>query len=170
MLNIKVIFSSIILIFILLGCTVDAPIDTGVGSTGDESSSAMVTRNNEIRAERFSGSPISWSDTLAISAQEHADYLASTNTFEHGNSPYGENLYASGSDVGYVTAINSWYEEKSYFNTTTKEYSYQSGHYTQLIWKNTTEVGCAKSSSSSWRTIIVCRYNPPGNYIGQSAY
>ena len=43
------------------------------------------------------------------------------------------------------------------------------GHYTQLVWKNTTEVGCAKVTCGN-QTIWVCNYNPPGNYVGQKPY
>jgi len=39
------------------------------------------------------------------------------------------------------------------------------GHYTQMVWKNTKEVGCGFAGSS-----LVCRYSPPGNYFGQKPY
>jgi hypothetical protein len=40
------------------------------------------------------------------------------------------------------------------------------GHYTQMIWKGTTRVGCAvhKSRKSDF---LICRYSPPGNVVGQ---
>jgi len=42
----------------------------------------------------------------------------------------------------------------------------QIGHFTQLIWKASTKVGCAKASDSS-NTFVVCKYNPQGNVLGQ---
>jgi hypothetical protein len=43
------------------------------------------------------------------------------------------------------------------------------GHYTQVVWSGTRELGCGVARSPS-REIWVCNYNPPGNYIGQRPY
>ena len=43
------------------------------------------------------------------------------------------------------------------------------GHYTQMVWKGTTEVGCATASGTEL-TYLVCRYSPPGNIVGQKPY
>jgi pathogenesis-related protein 1 len=38
-----------------------------------------------------------------------------------------------------------------------------------MVWKNTTEVGCAAIECNGM-TLWVCNYNPPGNYRGQKPY
>jgi hypothetical protein len=43
------------------------------------------------------------------------------------------------------------------------------GHYTQMIWRGTTRIGCALASSRRW-DVLVCRYGPPGNFIGEMPY
>jgi len=43
------------------------------------------------------------------------------------------------------------------------------GHYTQMIWKNTTAVGCAVATGGGMDP-LVCRYSPSGNFIGQPVY
>ena len=43
------------------------------------------------------------------------------------------------------------------------------GHYTQIIWRNTTRIGCGLASNAQ-RDVLVCRYSPPGNFIGQRVF
>ena len=148
--------------------------EVGSGDVGDivEESAKMIFRNNEIRQKVYLGSLIAWDAGLALSAQKHATTLALTNTFEHSQNEYGENLYASTGVATFSDAIDSWYEEKQHYdhdNYTCAE-GQICGHYTQLIWEDTTEVGCGKASSADFKTIIVCQYNPPGNIIGEQAY
>jgi len=157
---------------LLVGCSETLnPLDAY--DSKNDTPSAAVNRHNEIRAERYSGHKLVWSDELATSAQAHADYLADTDTFEHSSSSYGENLSGSSMGHSFVSAINNWYEEKSDFNPNTKAcYGAwdECGHYTQMIWQETTEVGCGKSSTKLGGTIVVCQYNPPGNYNGETPY
>jgi len=40
------------------------------------------------------------------------------------------------------------------------------GHFTQVVWKGTQELGLGMATKSG-RTVIVATYNPPGNYIGE---
>ena len=41
-------------------------------------------------------------------------------------------------------------------------------HYTQIVWRGSTAVGCALASSRT-DDYLVCRYSPPGNVVGQKA-
>ena len=57
-----------------------------------------------------------------------------------------------------------------------RDYSYRAntchgvcGHYTQLIWSDTREVGCAVARDAS-REVWVCNYDPPGNWVGVRPY
>jgi pathogenesis-related protein 1 len=132
----------------------------------------MLKRNNQIRAEVYAGHPLSWSTSLASSAQSHANRLAQANTLKHSATKNGENLFASSSVTGYVSAIESWYKEKNNYNFATKKCKTGKicGHYTQIVWKESTKVGCGKARSASWGTIIVCQYNPRGNVGGKKAF
>src|ERR1700761_3265375 len=120
--------------------------------------------------------PLRWNDALALSAQQWADYLAATGRFEHApenrEAPQGENLWAG--TKGYFTPeamVDAWIREKRFFrpgifpdNSTTGKVE-DVGHYTQVVWRATGEVGCAQASSES-EDILVCRYAQAGNYIG----
>lgn len=119
---------------------------------------------------------LKWSNSLARSAQQWAKQLASTNTFKHSSTNYGENIWA-GTKGRYSQAkmVDNWGSEKQYFipNSTfpnTCRGGWQKcGHYTQIIWKNTTEVGCGLARGAQM-DYFVCQYNPPGNFQGQKPY
>jgi len=147
------------LVFLFASCSKNIPKE---GKGGLQDISQMVKKQNQMRAEALIPSFVVWSDTLANSAQEHADYLAKINVSVHSKGKYGENLFASVLDKGYLDAVNAWYKESQNYNLSTQTCMLYGhcGHYTQLIWKQTTEVGCGKARSASWRTIIVCQYNP----------
>jgi uncharacterized protein YkwD len=119
---------------------------------------------------------LKWSNSLASSAQQWAKQLASTNTFKHSSTNYGENIWA-GTKGRYSQAkmVDNWGSEKQYFirdgifpNTCRGGWQ-KCGHYTQIIWKNTTEVGCGLARGAQM-DYFVCQYNPPGNFQGQKPY
>lgn len=145
----------------------------------------MVTAHNTWRDEV--GSPnLKWSAKLADTAQAWADTLKTNQACKmvHSHTPgAGENLYWA-SPLTYSTgkvellAISapqtaaSWGSEK-------KNYNYDSntcaagkvcGHYTQVVWKKSTEVGCGKAICSDKSQVWVCQYAPAGNYVGQQPY
>lgn len=71
--------------------------------------------------------------------------------------------------------VQTWGREKEYFKpgvfpNVSKTGNWSSvGHYSQIVWKNTTEVGCATVTKGG-NDILVCRYNPTGNIVGQKVY
>lgn len=135
----------------------------------------LATHNRERLALGLQ--PLAWNDMLAQSAQQWADYLAATGRFEHApenrRAPEGENIWAG--TKGYYAPeamVNAWVREKRYFKSGVFPYNSTTGrvedvgHYTQLVWRATTEVGCAEAASAS-EDILVCRYAEAGNYIGE---
>ncbi len=152
--------------------------DDNCGETQSYSQEILDALNahNKIRAEVFSGHQLVWSDELADSAQEYANELAQSGEFRHSGWGYGENLYASSWSSTLSDAVWSWYKEKDYYDYATNSCAdgKQCGHYTQIVWQDTTEVGCGKAvyqtgNYKGW-TVTVCQYNPPGNYIGEWPY
>jgi len=137
----------------------------------------MVNTHNEWR-QKVGSPPLQWSDELAQIAQDWANYLATQdgNISHRPNNRYGENIFwISGKQALPSEVVNAWGSEVQYFqngifpNVSTTGKWYDVGHYTQVIWKNTTEVGCGVARSKKIE-IWVCNYNPPGNYQGQNPH
>ena len=116
---------------------------------------------------------LQWSNDLATSAQAWANHLAKKGCrMQHSNTEFGENIYWTTADIRCKDAVNSWGSEKKYYHGQKISYSNYTkvGHYTQMVWYNTTEVGCAYAKCKSGNTIFVCQYNPSGNYVGEKPY
>jgi len=130
----------------------------------------ILAAQNAARA-KVGAPPLEWSDKLAATAQEWADHLISTGGFEHHpKSKFGENLFEMrGGKSTPAQVVDRWLEEAANYNYKSNKCKGQCGHYTQVVWKATKEVGCAVASRGN-REVWVCEYNPPGNYIGQRPY
>jgi len=69
--------------------------------------------------------------------------------------------------------VESWVAEKSNYHGGL--YNRQPGdpvigHYLQIVWRNTTEIGCGMATGSNGNDYLVCRLLPMGNFVGQSPY
>lgn len=114
---------------------------------------------------------VSWSETVATSAQAYADTCPTS----HSSLGYGENL-AWASPASYNPGISAivqwWYDEEPDYDYNDPGFSSETGHFTQVVWKGTTEIGCGFAtgcSTSNRANVWVCQYNPPGNYLGRFA-
>ena len=120
--------------------------------------------------------PLVWSERLANDAEEWAEHLARNNLYDHASPEarkgQGENLWRGSS--GYWNArqkIGFFIEEKRHFRSghfpdvsRTGRWS-DVAHYTQIIWPQTREVGCAVAHTHH-DEVLVCRYWPAGNVWG----
>jgi uncharacterized protein YkwD len=128
---------------------------------------AFIEAHNRVRAKHCAG-PLAWSPTLAQVAQQWANSLRDKGCmFGHSNGSYGENL-AAGSigmlDPGAV--VKMWYDEGQQYKFPNGGFSMQTGHFTQVVWRGTTQVGCGRSQCKGM-DIWVCEYDPAGNWEGQ---
>jgi len=146
-------------------------------STMADFASDCLDAHNPFR-EELDIEPLSYSLELEVTAQKWAENLAQMNTLQHSQDRenIGENL-AMGTKGIYNTTrlIELWSNEKKYYkhsefpNVSTTGNWQDVGHYTQMIWKNTQEVGCAQVDNER-SSFIVCHYKPSGNWVGEFAY
>ena len=125
---------------------------------------------------------LTWSEDAATVAQNWANQCKFAHNPDRG--PYGENLAAATPPDAETTtqAVESWVAESANYNyaDNTCASGKVCGHYTQVVWRNTTQVGCASVTCDTnspfgsqyppqWQ-LWVCDYSPPGNYAGQKPY
>lgn len=149
----------------------------------------MLKQHNIIR-RNHNAQELTWDTTLAYTAQLTADYQYRTDDYIHthvfaSDNPKqeflchegkmwntqtwtaGENLYKRWHPWG--TTIDQiywgWYTNEI-GKYTTGEFSLGSGHFTQLVWKATTRVGCAFRGKAQ-PIYIVCHYEKHGNVKGR---
>lgn len=116
-------------------------------------------------------SNLMWSPEMASAAQAWAEKLARERTLKHSSRERGadgENLAMFPGDYENAAkkAVDMWYEEISNYDFSRPGYQPRSGHFTQLVWKESKEfgMGCAQTSDGELH-IVVARYRPPGNVI-----
>lgn len=121
---------------------------------------AVLNTTNDYRTQH-SALPLTWNNTLAKFASDHAK----TCDFSHTGGPYGENLA-----IGYPNAsaaIEGWGDEREDYNYKKGKFKKKTGHFTQLVWNDTEEVGCGRRECGDRGWIVVCEYWPVGNVEGE---
>ena len=132
-----------------------------------EFASSMLAEHNAKRELHKNTPDLTWSESLASYAQNYADNYDCSGNLVHSGGPHGENLA-----VGYGTtgAVDAWYNEISQYDYSNPGFSSNSGHFTQLVWKSTSQVGCGvKACGGVWGAYVICSYDPAGNVSGEYA-
>ena len=141
----------------------------------DEVEARLLAAHNRERAQANTR-PLIWSDTLEAEARDWAVDLIDSGRFAHDPRPHGhgENLWMGWGERVFTPEdmVGDWIEERRDYrpgvcpNVSRTGDWVAVGHYTQLIWRDTTHVGCAVASRGD-RAVLACRYSPPGNVDGQ---
>lgn len=168
-----------VLLLLLLGAT--------YAQASEVDSAAIVAAHNKWRA-RVGVGELSYSPELAVSAQAWADNLKNTNACHMRHSKpegrYGENIFWASAmlwtdgrrelqKVASEKPVDSWGSEKLDYNYAKNSCKpgKMCGHYTQMVWKTSTVVGCAMAvCEDSKEQVWVCQYQPAGNWVGRKPY
>ncbi|KAF6063029.1 Cysteine-rich secretory family protein [Candida albicans] len=141
------------------------PQENNSGTNDDSqlsSFSRQILEAHNIKRASHGVNPLTWSNELYNYANKVASSYDCSGNLRHTSGPYGENLalgYSSGAN-----AVSAWYSEGFNFGGAGKL-----NHFTQVVWKSTTQLGCAYKDcrAKGWGLYIICNYQKPGNIIGQ---
>ncbi|KAJ6777346.1 CYSTEINE-RICH SECRETORY PROTEIN-RELATED [Salix koriyanagi] len=128
-------------------------------SLAQNSQQDYLNAHNNARAQVGVGNMV-WDNNVAAYAK-----------LVHSGGPYGENLAGGSGDLSGSDAVKMWVDEKP-------KYDYNSNtcvggecrHYTQVVWRKSVRLGCAKARCNNGGTIISCNYDPRGNYVNERPY
>lgn len=162
------------------GSNIDAP-----GGGGEPPGlEGTVAAHNAARAAVGVG-PLTWDPALAAIATawvtQCRDTMAPIGLVDHnanrsdGYPTYvGENIYGSSGGASGVDAVELWVGERVnyHYDTNSCDSGQVCGHYTQVVWRATTMVGCALHDCPGlqYGSTVVCNYGPGGNIGGQRPY
>ncbi|XP_055529626.1 uncharacterized protein LOC129721273 [Wyeomyia smithii] len=120
--------------------------------------------------------PLKLNKRLCRYADEWAKVIAARGVLVHrSNSQYGENIFCSWSSPNANVSITgrepveNWYSEESTHVYGKEPATLKTGHFTQVVWKDSRELGVGMASNRSGQIFVVANYDPPGNYIGSFA-
>ncbi|KAK9144010.1 hypothetical protein Syun_013410 [Stephania yunnanensis] len=133
----------------------------------------FLYEHNMVR-KQHNEPPLAWNKTLMWYARAYAKKRVGDCEMTHSSGPYGENIYwGSEFDRHSATdAVRAWAGEATDYNKGSNECAQgkMCGHYTQMVWKDSTSVGCARARCADGGAFVICSYDPPGNYVGESPF
>lgn len=126
----------------------------------DQFTKTYVDLHNAMRAN-FSAPPLTYDATIAAYGQ---NYINGANCqMVHSRGPYGENLCLGYTDMS--ECIKAWYNEWHKLDFNNPDFSSETGHFTQIVWKSATKVGCAEVQCGQGK-LQICNYDT-GNVLGE---
>ncbi|XP_075494047.1 STS14 protein-like [Primulina tabacum] len=140
------------------------------------STQEYLEAHNQARAQVGVG-PLVWSEPLAKSVSltvrlqrdKQGCFFANLT-----NNRYGSNqLWAGGFAVTPRIAVETWVAEKKFYTYANNSCApdHHCGVYTQVVWKDSQELGCAQAVCPNEHSgLTICFYNPPGNIVGEKPY
>jgi len=145
-------------------------------SYGSSIEARLLASHNRERA-RFGAAPLQWDPNLATAAASYGPSLSAMGRLQHSsraNRPgQAENLWMGTRGAFQPEQmVGTWNDEKRFLRPGVFPFVSATGnwqdvaHFTQVIWKGTTHVGCAVHRDARW-DFLICRYSPKGNVDGR---
>ena len=139
---------------------------------GTEFQKTALEAHNKYRRKHHVGNLV-LNEELCEIAQKYAEYMARTGNFAHSNGKYngenmGENLFACyGMRITGDMMTDDWYDEVKQYDFSNPGFVNGTGHFTQVVWKESKEVGFGFAQAKDGYYYGVANYYPAGNYLGE---
>ncbi|XP_077417145.1 GLI pathogenesis-related 2 [Vanacampus margaritifer] len=131
----------------------------------------FLEAHNAYRAQHNAPS-MTLNSELNVTAQRWADRLLALGVAQHSGGDDGENIYYKWSSVPIKLtgkeAVDSWYDEVKKYSWSSPGFSGNTGHFTQIVWKASTQLGVGMATDGN-KVFVVGQYRPAGN-INMSHY
>ncbi|XP_067431491.1 GLI pathogenesis-related 2 [Thunnus thynnus] len=133
----------------------------------------FLETHNAYRA-KHGAQPLTYNSELNAAAQKWADHLLQIGSMKHSKTEDsemkdGENISQMSSSAPLKLtgkeAVESWYNEIKDYNWSRPGYSGSTGHFTQVVWKESTELGVGLATDGK-KVFVVGQYRPAGNMRG----
>lgn len=142
------------------------------GTSISETIQGFLVPQNEARSQ-VGVPPLKWDVKLTNYARTYARERRVDCLLQHSDGPFGENIsWGSGRGWNTTEVVGAWVDEKKWYNYADNSCSsgQDCSHYTQIVRRTTTKVGCAIIRCNSGDTFIICNYYPPGNFVGDRPF
>ena len=146
-------------------------INENINNNIDNMRNELLKNHNKYR-KYHNSNDLKMNNDLNKKAQEYANEIIDAkfkqSTFHniYKNSILGENTFCSKEKVDPKKICHEWYKENKKYDYEKNSYLKGTGHFTQLVWKNTKEVGFGISSNND-NFRVVAYYYPAGNILGE---
>jgi glioma pathogenesis-related protein 2 len=126
----------------------------------------FLDEHNKLRAIHGNVPPLELDDELSVRAQQHAEFLAETESklVNSSHEDVGENLYyylsPNNNEVKASNVVNHWVKKAELDNSDEIK---DTSSFTQMIWKNTKKLGVGYAQASNGASYLVAFYKPRGN-------
>jgi len=165
--------TAVLIIVVLITAIKDGSSDSSNTDNGNNSSGGFLASKPTTSDQPKTH----WSKTKNSHYGVVNTYTGDGGSFD-GRTLVGGGRRLSESDAGdsdLVRLVGLWGAEKQYFVygtfpdvSSTGDWS-DVGHYTQLVWANTKQVGCGIANGHG-NEYLVCQYYPAGNFDSETVY
>ncbi|KAG6447922.1 hypothetical protein O3G_MSEX005269 [Manduca sexta] len=141
------------------------------GSKNNDFEIETLEIHNEYRRDH-GVPPLTLNKDISKISQKWAEELAKKDAMAYSLNPmYGESVYCGWSadpntKIKPRDCVDKWYSEINEFSFGKEPDILNCGHFTQIVWKGTKELGVGSAKSKTGKLYVVANYYPPGNYSG----
>lgn len=140
----------------------------------DELEEKALTKHNEFR-QKHQSKDLILSQKLSEMAKKFATKCAENNTINIDHCPdlynddiIGQNIAVIKKSLFDIEKVcQTWYSEGNNYDYNQNKYMSNTGHFTQIIWKETKKVGFGYSESKDGNIYFVANYYPAGNIFNE---